>query len=126
MRFVKIVIAVLFVLTPIVALSDVDTDRFVDEAFENRQRPGVFFDHDAHLDYGEIDQECSTCHHVYENGKIQEGESSEDMSCSDCHSVTPRKKGSTSLMNAYHKQCIGCHTEAEKGPLMCGECHAKI
>lgn len=125
MKLVKVVITILVLLTPVVALSQADLDLFVDEAFENRQRPGVVFDHDAHLDYSRIDQNCSACHHVYENGIKVEDESSEDMSCNECHSVKPSKKGETPLMDAYHNQCISCHTEAKKGPLMCGECHAK-
>lgn len=125
MKLVKVVITILVLLTPVVALSQADLDLFVDEAFENRQRPGVVFDHDAHLDYSQIDQDCSSCHHVYDNGAKVEGESSEDMSCSECHSVKPDKKGSTALMDAYHNQCISCHKEAKQGPLMCGECHTK-
>ena len=125
MKLVKVVITILVLLTPVVALSQADLDLFVDEAFENRQRPGVVFDHDAHLDYSEIDQDCSSCHHVYENGKKVTGESSEDMSCNECHSLKSEKRGTTSLMDAYHNQCISCHTEAKKGPLMCGECHTK-
>jgi hypothetical protein len=28
-------------------------------------------------------------------------------------------------MKAFHLNCKGCHQERKKGPVMCGECHAR-
>jgi len=69
-------------------------------------------------------EECTECHHVYEDGKRLEDESSEDQRCADCHEL--QDNGSISgLMKAYHTNCKSCHREKKKGPIMCGQCHVK-
>jgi hypothetical protein len=92
-------------------------------AFDNPQRPPSVFVHDEHNETAGID-DCAECHHVYEDGKRVEDESSEGESCSDCHDL----QGSgdqPSLIKAFHENCKGCHQEQGKGPIMCGECHIK-
>jgi len=91
--------------------------------FANARRSPSVFVHDAHNETAGID-ECYECHHVYEDGKRVEDESSEDRMCSDCHGIEPegRRPG---LMKAFHSNCKGCHLKAKKGPVMCGECHKK-
>jgi hypothetical protein len=93
------------------------------EAFSKPQRPAAVFPHDAHNEKAGIDG-CNQCHHVYENGKLVEDESSEDRRCSDCHGAEAagRQPG---LMKAFHLNCKGCHQEQKKGPVMCGECHVR-
>ena len=91
--------------------------------FKNPRRPPSVFKHDEHNDKAGID-ECDKCHHVYENGNLVEGDSSEDQKCSECHSVKKSNPG-LNLMKAYHKNCKGCHLETGNGPVMCGECHIK-
>ncbi|WP_320171027.1 acidic tetraheme cytochrome c3 TmcA [Maridesulfovibrio sp.] len=93
----------------------------LDPAFEPHQRPAAVFVHDAHNEKAGI-EDCSLCHHVWEDGKIVEGESSEDQKCSDCHAVKP-EAGKTGLRNAYHKLCTGCHVKEDKGPVSCAGCH---
>ena len=96
----------------------------VDNAvFDNPQRPPAVFKHDEHNEMAELD-DCSECHHVYENGVKVEDESSEDASCSDCHQLDA-SDDSPSLMNAFHLNCKGCHLEQKAGPVTCGECHRK-
>ena len=101
-----------------------DDMTIVDNAsFDNPQRTPSAFVHDAHNEAAGID-DCAECHHVYEDGKLLEDESSEDQSCSECHDL----KGSgdvPSLIKAFHTNCKGCHQEQKKGPIMCGECHIK-
>ncbi len=93
------------------------------EAFDNPQRPPSVFVHDAHNEAAGID-DCNVCHHVYEDGKLLEDESSEDQSCSECHE--PKDSGDQpSLIKAFHLNCKGCHQAQKKGPIMCGECHIK-
>jgi len=90
--------------------------------FENPQRPAAIFKHDSHNEKSGT-EECSICHHVYDkNGKILEGESSEDSKCADCHGkkASGTKPG---LMDAFHLNCKGCHLEKKAGPVLCGECH---
>lgn len=92
-------------------------------AFDNPQRTPSVFAHDEHNETAGID-DCTVCHHVYEDGELVEDESSEDQSCADCHD----QEGSDdqpSLIKAFHANCKGCHQEQEKGPIMCGECHIK-
>ncbi len=91
--------------------------------FDNPQRTPSVFVHDAHNETAGID-DCATCHHVYEGGRLVEDESSEDRSCSECHDL----EGSDSqppLIKAFHTNCKGCHQEQKQGPIMCGECHIK-
>jgi hypothetical protein len=92
-------------------------------AFDNPQRTPSVFVHDSHNETVGID-DCAECHHVYEDGKRVEGESSEDQSCSDCHDLQG-SGGQPSLVKAFHTNCKGCHQAQNKGPIMCGECHIK-
>jgi hypothetical protein len=97
---------------------------FIDNSvFENPKRPPAVFEHDLHNELAAI-EECNICHHVYEDGKLIEDESSEDQGCADCHEMQDigRRPG---LMKAYHTRCKSCHREKKKGPLMCGQCHVR-
>ena len=94
------------------------------DAFLNSQRPPVAFAHDAHNEKAGIES-CNECHHVYgDDGQRIPDESSEDKSCSECHGLQDagRQPG---LMKAFHLSCKGCHQTLNKGPVMCGECHAR-
>lgn len=91
--------------------------------FDHPQRTPSVFMHDAHNETAGID-ECSVCHHVYEDGQLVADESSEDMRCSDCHYLEKIDE-QPALMNAFHANCKGCHEEEGKGPILCGECHVK-
>ena len=94
-----------------------------DEGFSKRQRPPAVFRHDDHNEKAAI-EDCSECHHIYEDGQKLEDESSEDQSCSECHD----EKGSGNmpgLRKAFHSNCKGCHLEQNKGPVMCGSCHVR-
>ena len=92
-------------------------------AFPNPQRPAAVFLHDAHNEKAQIDN-CNECHHVFQDGKLVEDESSEDRRCSDCHELEDagRQPG---LTKAFHLNCKGCHQAKKKGPAMCGECHVR-
>lgn len=93
------------------------------DAFARHQRPSAVFRHDRHNEKAGIDA-CGECHHVYQDGKRVEDETSEDKRCGDCHGLedSGRQPG---LMKAFHLNCKGCHQEKQKGPVMCGECHAR-
>jgi len=93
------------------------------DAFTVRQRPAAEFRHDSHNEKAGIDA-CGECHHVYQDGKRVDDESSEDKRCGDCHGLedSGRQPG---LTKAFHLNCKGCHQEKKKGPVMCGECHAR-
>jgi hypothetical protein len=92
--------------------------------FTNPQRPPSIFKHDEHNEKAKIDQ-CNECHHVYENGKRLEYESSEGQPCSDCHGLKGSPEGTLPLMKAFHTNCKGCHLDKQAGPIMCGECHVR-
>ena len=96
----------------------------VDNAvFENPKRPPAVFRHDDHNELAGI-EDCNRCHHVYEDGKLLEEESSEDQRCADCHEM--KDSGRTpGLMLAFHTNCKSCHREQKKGPIMCGQCHVR-
>ena len=91
--------------------------------FAVKQRPPVVFQHDEHNELAEI-EDCSECHHVYEDGKKLEDESSEDQSCSECHEENSSGE-QPGLRKAFHMNCKGCHLENKKGPIMCGQCHVR-
>ncbi len=91
--------------------------------FTNPQRPAAMFKHDAHNEKTGIEN-CNECHHVYEDGKIVEDQSSEDQRCSDCHGLKT-EGNKLSLVKAFHVNCKGCHAKQKKGPVMCGECHVR-
>ena len=91
-------------------------------------RPPVSFPHNRHVEAG---LSCKDCHHIYENGKnvldeskLEEG--NKGIRCSACHGP----KSQANLEQAFHNQCVGCHTKYEKekkktGPRYCGECHIR-
>lgn len=92
-------------------------------AFESPRRSGSVFTHDDHMMY--VDDDCAVCHHVYENGELVPGESSEDYYCVDCHSLKPTPENPMPLEAAFHNLCRNCHFERGQGPVLCGECHIK-
>jgi hypothetical protein len=124
----KIIFMMFFLLIPAVWMlpetyAQEDMERIDNSVFQHPVRSEALFPHDSHNEKAEI-EECSTCHHVYEQGKLVEGESSEDQRCSECHSL--QKQGNTpSLMRAFHLNCKQCHMAGKVGPILCGECHPK-
>ena len=97
---------------------------FIDNSvFTKPERASSIFRHDEHNEKAGI-EECNKCHHIYEDGKLLEDESSEDQRCSDCHELKS-SDNTPALMKAYHTNCKGCHLKQKKGPIMCGECHLK-
>jgi hypothetical protein len=93
------------------------------DVFTAPRRPPAIFRHDAHNAAAAIEA-CNACHHVYENGQRVEDESSEDLRCSDCHAEAA-DGAIPGLMDAFHRNCKGCHAQQGQGPLMCGECHQR-
>lgn len=104
------------------ARSQDDIVQIQSDAFETYKRSAAVFAHDAHNEKAAL-EDCETCHHGAENGKRVEGADSVGTPCADCHEVRPAT--GTGLMQAYHKQCKGCHAERAQGPRACGECHVK-
>jgi len=118
--FILAVLASLLLIL-VTAHSQEDMINIENEVFGCPQRPPAIFRHDDHNELAQI-EECTECHHVYEDGKRLEDESSEDQRCADCHEL--QDNGSMlGLMKAYHANCKSCHREKKKGPIMCGQCH---
>lgn len=115
--------AIVFVFAVINAGSQDNVKSVQDSAFKKIMRPTVPFMHDEHNESAGI-EECNVCHHVYEENKKVEDESSEDSECSECH-ADEGDKYPMSLVKAYHTLCKGCHKEQKTGPIMCGECHVR-
>lgn len=93
------------------------------DPFPRPQRPPAVFAHDDHNEKAGIEA-CNECHHVYEGGRLVEGESSEDRRCADCHGLSD-ENGRPGLRKAFHRNCQGCHLERRQGPIFCGECHRR-
>lgn len=105
--------------------SQEDIEKIDNSYFPNAQRPTSIFFHDEHNENAQID-DCAYCHHVFDKDNVLiEDESSEDLSCSDCHGLKPLPENSIPLTKAFHKRCKTCHLINQKGPVMCGECHKK-
>jgi len=122
-RVLMITVAVLLVLTG--SSLRAQPEKIV---LEGKKRPAVTLPHNKHVEAG---LSCKDCHHIYENGKnildeskLEEG--NQDIRCSACHGPTFRPN----LEQAFHNQCMGCHTRYQKekkktGPRFCGGCHVK-
>jgi len=89
------------------------------EIFGVLERPPVIFNHSKHVEtLQEERQGCETCH-PYDKEK--------NLIFFDF----PKKvvgKDKDAVMNGYHTECIGCHTqrfreEKETGPITCMDCH---
>ena len=87
------------------AFAQEDMEVVDSEGYTKKQRPPAVFRHDEHNEMAEI-EECSECHHIYENGKKLEDESSEDQSCADCH-AQDAGDDQPSLLQAFHTNCMG-------------------
>ena len=120
MIFATVVVSLFVFVT---AYSQEDMTHVDNSVYNSPQRTPSVFNHEAHNEAAEI-EECNECHHVYEDGKKLEDESSEDQLCSDCHTLEAQRN-QPGLMQAFHMNCKGCHEKENKGPVMCGECHVK-
>jgi hypothetical protein len=94
-----------------------------DSALAKKMRPPVPFAHDEHNEAAEI-EDCNICHHVFEDGKPVEDDSSEDSECSECHG-SEEENYPMELVKTYHLQCKNCHLEKKAGPVLCAECHPR-
>ena len=123
-KVIFLLMAPLFVgILLIPAFSQEDMEVIDNEGFTKKQRPPAVFRHDEHNEKAEI-EDCSECHHIYEDGKKLEDESSEDQSCADCHDEQSDGK-IPGLRKAFHTNCKGCHLAKKQGPVMCGQCHVR-
>lgn len=120
----SIILTVMASIIAVFSASSQEDIKFVkDSAFTSRLRPPVPFIHDKHNETAQI-EDCGACHHVYQDGKRADGETSEGTSCSECHTL---QKGDNPipLVRVYHLQCKGCHIEKKAGPVLCSDCHRK-
>ncbi len=92
--------------------------------FGTPQRPPAVFDHDQH----EAIIRCQVCHHeffVFENEEGGQGQE-----CAECHKVGGSAEVPVTLLDAFHRNCKGCHQRTlargkKSGPVMCGQCHVR-
>ena len=124
-KYIFIVIAILCVTAFYTYSQEGDHPTIDNTIFENPQRTQALFDHDSHNEKAELEEDCSICHHVYEDGKLVSDESSEDSMCSECHLLKASSENPVPIRMAFHKRCKECHFELNKGPVLCGECHIK-
>ena len=103
--------------------SQEEIDLLYESGISSSRRPGIVFLHEDHNEAAGI-EECNDCHHVYEDGRKLEDESSEDLKCADCH-AEDASGGMPGLRRAFHLNCKGCHLQVNRGPVMCGQCHER-
>ncbi|MGB6063407.1 MAG: cytochrome c3 family protein [Desulfomonilaceae bacterium] len=94
------------------------------DVFKKFKQGPVIFNHAKHKA-----APCTTCHHVYENGKNVWKEGQEVKKCDACHKLKAEGKV-PGLEKAFHKRCQGCHKKLKKekkpaGPTVCNKCHQK-
>ena len=123
---IRIALALTFVFGCLIgtARSQEDITQVQDPAFSRTLRPAVPFEHDAHNEKAGIEA-CNVCHHVVEDGKVVEDESSEGTACSECHAGGETGGLQLPVVRAYHLRCRGCHMENQAGPILCSECHPR-
>lgn len=84
--------------------------------FTGAERPPVQFFHDMHA-HALKQEGCKACHAPDEKENI-----------SYSFPKSKNEKNKKTLMNSFHKACIGCHKEIAQtgkssGPVTCGKCH---
>ena len=94
------------------------------DPLEPHRRPAVTFSHEDH----EAEIACSRCHHDYD--KFGANLSEDGQPCADCHEAAATADNRVALINAFHMQCKGCHTNLNRRegtdlPVSCGQCHQK-
>jgi len=79
----------------------------------------VHFNHSKHALMSTMSGGCENCHHFIPP-------SSGHPACKECHSPDPTRNGTAQpgLKAAYHRQCLGCHTDWDT-EASCEFCHAK-
>ena len=77
----------------------------------------ILFGHKTHTAESGYGISCSNCHHNLEEGETV------PQACGECHETESQEEDMLSRSDAFHKQCIGCHKEAEAGPEKCELCH---
>ncbi|MGM0452137.1 MAG: cytochrome c3 family protein [Thermodesulfobacteriota bacterium] len=88
---------------------------------ESEHQPAIgengAFDHETHSQYYGLS--CAECHH-----EIEDGYASDPQPCSSCHMETSDDPSMPSAADAYHQQCIDCHSNMG-GPVTedCDACH---
>ena len=121
---IALIFTVLASIIAVFSASSQEDVKFVkDSAFTAHMRPPVPFIHDTHNETAQI-EDCSVCHHVYQDGKRVADEASAGTLCSECHTL-PEGNNPMSLIRVYHLQCKGCHLEKKAGPVLCSDCHRK-
>ncbi|RJQ73287.1 MAG: acidic cytochrome c3 [Desulfobacteraceae bacterium] len=101
-----------------------DMQTVSNSVFSRPARSAALFAHDSHNESAAI-EDCGICHHVIENGRRSETETSEDSPCSECHAPLVSGTHPIPLRRAYHLRCKGCHLASNAGPVMCAECHPR-
>ncbi len=98
-------------------IADMGPDLIVIErtdAFGSLQRAPVAFRHELHTEALQEDG-CKTCHDLDDEGR-------------PIPTFARGEMGWRDLLDTYHEECIGCHTERadsgdKTGPRTCGTCH---
>ncbi len=99
-------------------VEEVVPDIVILDALEDLYVP-VRFNHKAHSDMVTMASGCETCHHFTPEGQPH-------AKCISCHpqDIIHEDIAQPGLKGAYHRQCLGCHTEWDKDTA-CEVCHEK-
>jgi hypothetical protein len=122
----------LWVPSPAEDLAGLDEILIESDAWPKKKYEPTRLTHQKHATEYKI--ECEDCHHIYRDGQNLWEEGQRVQLCAECHTfvgtgkalrgASPEEK-TRSLYKAFHKNCMGCHKEQQKGPVKCLECHPK-
>jgi hypothetical protein len=95
----------------------------------------VLFDHHTHTSETGIGVSCYECHHHPAEDESalracgdchspQPADNTANQVCLDCHDASEIEDAEVVARgDAFHTQCIDCHTQFEAGPVDCAACH---
>ncbi|MBN1102327.1 MAG: cytochrome c3 family protein [Deltaproteobacteria bacterium] len=115
----------IFLSVGVLTAANVPDEVMIDnKVYKSDKKGPVKFSHKKHaVDYK---AKCSDCHHDYKDGKNVWKDTDPVKKCGDCHDANEKKGNVDKLMNAFHKNCQGCHKELkgkEAPSKKCNDCH---
>ena len=119
--------ALLLITSDVIAATKIPDQIVINSKGYKRYIKGpVIFKHAKHARDFKI--ACTTCHHVYKDGKNVWVEGQKVKKCEECHNPLKSKGKVKKLMIAFHTRCQNCHkklrAEGKKAPSRkCENCH---
>jgi hypothetical protein len=130
-----LVVVAIFMASLVVFAQQKAPETITIKEWPNPTKAPVQFSHKKHAE--EYKDPCTSCHHVFKDGKNVWKEGDPVEKCSKCHTemtiegekkLTPEQQ-KLNLKLAFHNNCQGCHQKLKKekpdtkAPVTCAGCH---